>query len=407
MQRCVVVGVSERYPNLDLFRGIAALMVVASHAYVLGGRTPSLSAEHAADLLVLPGALGVYLFFVMSGALISRPFLSALVSGDPLPGTASYAVRRVMRIYPLYLVAFVAVVAVTGRGGLGPKTTAAVAMLLHNLVPGSQSAVIGAAWTLSIEVLFYLSIPILAGLVRLFAGRRPLDPEMLARLCVGAGVVSLAWMGMGEMASATSGSLSLYLRVLIFGIWWAFVPGLLLVLERMAEQPGPILGLVRRIRTDRDMVRRCLVALAPFGIFGLFAQEEWGARTFLFTHDMTRLIWTLGFAVVVIHWADRSSPESRVPRVAYWTGALSYGIYLWHAAILYAVEETGLDRFVPLPHGGFGPYLVHLVSLLAVSVLLAWVSWRLVEEPGNRLGRAWSRRVEGRSRARVQLRPAP
>lgn len=389
-------GLPERFPNLDLFRGLAAVMVVASHAYLLGGRTPPLSVETAADVLVLPGAMGVYLFFIMSGALISRPFLAALVRGDRLPGTRSYAVRRIMRIYPLYLVTFAIVIAVAGRDDLGPKTTAAVALLLQNLVPSHQSAIIGAAWTLSIEVLFYLSIPVLAGLVRVATGRRPLDPEMLARLCIGLGLVSLAWMGMGEFVGGTNTTISLYMRVLLPGMWWAFVPGLLLILERLADSPGPILSLVRRLRTDPALVGRALAVLAPFAVAGLFAQDEWGMRTFLFAHDATRLVWTLGFAVVVIHWADRPAPESRAPRFAYWTGALSYGIYLSHAAILYVVGQTDLSRFVPLPHGGLGPYVVHFVSLLAISVVIAWVGWWTVESPCNRLGRAWARRL-GRS----------
>ena len=108
-----LVDVSVRAPNLDILRAAAATMVLLCHAYQLGDRaviiTPDgstaqgafLSARWTVDALVGLGASGVWLFFGISGYLISKPFVRALVHGEPLPSLLPYSVRRLARLYPL------------------------------------------------------------------------------------------------------------------------------------------------------------------------------------------------------------------------------------------------------------------------------------------------------------------
>ena len=105
-----------RVGNVDVLRAVAALMVVAGHAYGLGGRTVSVQAERWYDVLVINGAAGVWLFFAISGYVIGKPFIDRLVTGRPLPALAPYALRRAARIFPLYWIALTAFIVIAGAG---------------------------------------------------------------------------------------------------------------------------------------------------------------------------------------------------------------------------------------------------------------------------------------------------
>src|SRR5205823_6243863 len=83
-----------RVGNVDVLRAVAAFAVLAGHAYVLGGRTIPVKAQHFYDVPLITTATGVWLFFAISGYVISRPFVDRLVTGRPLPELVPYAVRR-------------------------------------------------------------------------------------------------------------------------------------------------------------------------------------------------------------------------------------------------------------------------------------------------------------------------
>ena len=84
----------SREHALDGWRGVACLAVVAQHSHLQPrvGEWPLL------------GNLGVHLFFILSGYLIGKPYLRALLRGERLPGIGGFYMRRLLRIYPPYLV---------------------------------------------------------------------------------------------------------------------------------------------------------------------------------------------------------------------------------------------------------------------------------------------------------------
>src|ERR1700680_3335875 len=90
-----------RSTHLDVLRAIAALMVIGYHA---NGLVPDSTGGGGLWLRYNLDS-GVELFFVLSGYLIARPFLRALVGGESAPETQSYALRRAARILPGYWLA--------------------------------------------------------------------------------------------------------------------------------------------------------------------------------------------------------------------------------------------------------------------------------------------------------------
>ena len=79
-------GAGRRVGNVDVLRAVAALMVLAGHAYFLSGRTVTVIAERWYDVLIIAGASGVWLFFAISGYVIGRPFIDRLVTGRAAAG---------------------------------------------------------------------------------------------------------------------------------------------------------------------------------------------------------------------------------------------------------------------------------------------------------------------------------
>jgi peptidoglycan/LPS O-acetylase OafA/YrhL len=89
------------HPGLDLLRAVAALGVVYGHAGLLrdlGGGSP-----HGPERFVAEnGWKGIFLFFALSGYLISLPFVRSLTFGSPPPSMRGYTRRRFARILPAH-----------------------------------------------------------------------------------------------------------------------------------------------------------------------------------------------------------------------------------------------------------------------------------------------------------------
>jgi hypothetical protein len=114
-----VIAPAQRYVSLDLLRAVAAIGVVFTHVYLLNG-VPVLGNRHPTSLLADQGATGVWLFFVLSGFVISRPFVAGLVQGE-LPRIGKYARRRVFRILPLYWLSLLVVAVTTNSWATAPQ----------------------------------------------------------------------------------------------------------------------------------------------------------------------------------------------------------------------------------------------------------------------------------------------
>lgn len=386
---------SERAHNLDQLRAVAALAVLAGHAYNLGGRTLPVQGEQWSDLLLLQTVTGVWLFFAISGFVISRPFLRALVAGEPLPHLVPYAVRRVLRIYPVYWIAL-AVVLVVG-GAIGPRRLLLHAALLHNLVPGRQVAVLSVAWTLTLEVLFYVTVPVVALLIRRWWGARPIRVEHLATGVLVTWLASIAW----TLAAATisNAELSVWARVVFPAMWSSFCPGILLALlslhhEGLRGGLGSLASLLARPARATAVMLPCL-ALGAW--WGAKAPSLAGERSFVVPYDLARQLFAVGYGLL-IGLAMRAAPwRGRVGQAFDRLGDMSYGIYLFHGVILYVLLSEQGGQVVPLA-GGLAGYGLHLVLLLGLTLPVAWLSWHLVELPLLRVAGGFSQRWAERRR---------
>ena len=157
-----------RLAFVDLMRMVAIASVVVNHLYHYYGTT--------GDIDVI-GIVSINGFFVLSGFLLSSPYLKAILKPNvTLPLWREYATRRFIRMYPLYSLVVVATAApffFTHRHhGVSLADVIAHLTFAHGFFPAyAQSAFNVPLWTMAVEVQFYIILPI-AGFVLYYLSRK-------------------------------------------------------------------------------------------------------------------------------------------------------------------------------------------------------------------------------------------
>lgn len=367
---------AARALNLDALRALAALYVLAGHAYLLSGSVIGFNDRNPVRLLINSGGSGVWLFFALSGYLIAGPFIARLLDGDGLPDGRSYARRRFLRIYPAYWVAFAAVLAF----GLAPGQTVSAGqvivhwLLLHNLVRGEQHAIYFASWTLTLEVLFYAAVPLLALAVR------RLRPGSVSPRALTAGVLAM-WAAsivfVAAVPSLTTGSTQLFLRILFPSMLSMFCPGILVAIAVHSARNGEGPRWFHAIAEHRRVSLAAVAVLAVGGALGATVVP-------LRVYDFSRQLFALASGIVLVLALTRG-PVRLGGSLLRWLGEISYGIYLWQGVVIYILLRH--EQVIPLQHTGMVAYVVHVGVLAAATLPLAWLSWHLIERRAMALGR--------------------
>ena len=372
-----------RVANVDVLRAIAALLVLGIHAYALGGRVAPIKAVHWYDVPLISMASGVWLFFAISGYVISRPFVEKLLGSEPLPALRPYALRRALRIYPLYWIALSVFIAITGTAGTRPWVLVVHYALLNNLVPGREEALLAPAWTLTLEVLFYAAVPLLAIALKRLAGGA-LSPERLAMIVLASWLASIAFAELADLAG--DGRIGLWLRFLFPGMWQAFCPGILLAI---APHLPP--GRWRRWLVELPATRAAGVvavgSLIAAALLSSSAPLRFGIVPYQLLSDASRPLFGIGYGLIVAA-ALRARPWAEARRWVLELGLASYGIYLIHPVIEQFMLAHGLR---PIASESIPAYLVNLLCLAALTVPLAIASWHWLERPSVALARRLGR----------------
>lgn len=343
---------SAHNPNIDVLRALAVLAVVAHHLHVHTGlRIPYLE--------TYGGALGVQLFFVLSGYLISASATQHAL--------AHYAVHRVMRIFPAYWVAFLGIgLMVSWRLPLERimEHPGAFLLSLANLqqlyaVALLEMDVLSVSWTLTVEVLWYTVAPLV-----LLATRR--SPWWTFAVLL---LLSTVWTFMAHRQMLTP----LYAAGLD-ALSRPPLPGQLHVLIASAFPAQLVFfGLGGLVFHFRERLQSVTMSVWPVLALLCLGSLPWYTAWPLLSGPLSGLGLTALFV-----WLLRAPELSS--RFLQFTGRISYSIYLLHFPIIVAAYK----RF-----GHLG--LAHVAITLALIFGLAWLLYRWVERPGMQLGRRWTR----------------
>ncbi len=342
--------------EIDGLRFIAIMMVVAYHigGYwgIRAGRTYAAPGplDKPLESLLHLGFYGVHLFFVISGFVLGMPFCKHTLAGGTPVNLGKYFLRRLTRLEPPYVISmliFFAAMPLFGKSSwseLWPHLLASLGYI-HNIVYGCGSLINNNAWSLEIEVQFYLLVPLIAGTLWL-------PPAVRRSLCaVAITFFSLndLWLPDGFPLTILQFAQYFLTGILLCDLWttgWRNLPR-----TSLADLPGA-------------------AAVASF-IWVNIAHPG-------LTADMANP-WLMA---VLFYSAIRGRLHSRlltwglIPVI----GGMCYSIYLVHARVIAMVIHGALAK-LPL----FGTFVADYVTVFSISVplvlIVSAVFFLLIEKP--------------------------
>ena len=326
--------------SLQVFRGFAALAVVALHATLSTGAFVGALPDSLATWLRM-GFLGVDFFFLLSGFII----MYAHMDDDHTPAALRrYAFKRLSRIYPAYLPVGVGLIflyaAMPGFSATGEgRDYSLISSLL--LVPADGPPALPVAWTLVHELMFY-------GVFLLF-------------------FVSRRWLLGGLLAWAVVIFLANYLYT---PTGWLRYPLSFLNIEFMLGVGAAWLVRTQDFHGRGGWIAALGVAIAFLALL-LMTQDE---AAYL------RWVFVIGLAMVVVGFAARDQSDVvRWPTLLLALGNASYSIYLIHNPFLSFTQRVAGRIGLTWPGA--------MVFGIVLSVLAGWTYYLIVERPAQRFFR--------------------
>ncbi|WP_156624952.1 acyltransferase [Mycobacterium sp. 852002-30065_SCH5024008] len=363
-----VGGTRSFLPAVEGMRACAAMGVVVTHVAFQTGHSSGVTGR-----LFGRFDLAVAVFFALSGFLLWRGHAAAARGLGPRPRTGHYLRSRVVRIMPAYVVAVVVILSLLPDADhASPTVWLANLTLTQIYVPLTLTGGLTQMWSLSVEVSFYLALPILA----LLARRLPVG----ARIPTIAALAALSWAWGWVPIHSGSGTNPLNWPPAFFS--W-FAAGMLL-----AEWVHSPVGLShrwarRRVPMAVVAVLAYLLAASPLaGPEGLIP----GTATQFAVKTAAGSV--VAFALVAPLVLDRVDTSHRLlgSTGMVTLGRWSYGLFVWHLAALAMV----------FPVLGTFAFTGRMPAVLALTLVFGWaiaaVSYGLVESPCREALRHWERR---------------
>ncbi len=359
-------------PALEGMRALAALGVVITHVAFQTGATGTPLLGRVLERFDMTVAL----FFGLSGFLLWRPHAAAARGLGTAPSAGRYLLHRAARILPAYWVVVCAVLILlpTAAETAGSSVWVANLTLTQVFVPLTLTDGLTQMWSLSVEVAFYVLLPVLA--LALVWLRGPAARWRLPAI-VGLGLVSLGW---NLISVPTPGGIHSDNWLPGYLPW--FVAGM--ALAEMAETPIPDPPRWRRIAGNRLLMwPSALVALllSSTDLGGPAGLARGAAWQYVLKMALGAVI---GFGVLAPLILGEGRHRWLRSRVAATLGRWSYGIFLWHLLVLSVIFP--IFGIIPF-HGMF----LHVLALtVAFTLPLAAAGYALIEEPVRRWVRSRS-----------------
>ncbi|HBC2001486.1 TPA: acyltransferase family protein [Citrobacter freundii] len=361
--------------SIQALRGIAAMMVVLGHMNVyLNG---AYSQSNLGDLLFFNGAIGVDIFFVISG------FIIALATEKKETNTCvKFAIKRLFRIYPVYAVCFLLFSAVTTHMFFGDISSIPLWFNVENITssllflplrPEDSSPFYGyslilTAWTLSYEVYFY--------------------------------AIFLFSMAVSHKYRATIASIAIllisYVLQTVYHGNFSFDAYAVAGIEHskiltIAENPISIdfiMGLIsfymfKFLRDIEFGIKTKYICVSGL-LFGVLC---WNSG-FQFGHGITKF-GIIAFIIFISVVFGEMAFRFKISKSLITLGDLSYSIYISHVVVIFAYNEFGKSiPFIPQQHG-FSLF----IFMISAALLLSYILFKLIEQPSIKLSHAICKRL--------------
>lgn len=342
-------SVGAHMAALDGLRGIALLLVVASHGSNAGLHfIPGVNMSGT-------GKTGVWLFFVLSSFLLMHQFLHLDAQGRlDAREWGRYALRRVLRIYPLYTLFLLACWLLPLQHQMPPMSAQEVWQHL------TLQRAYWLTWSIAVEFKFYLVLPLLV-LAWIHVARRGF---WAATALAAAAIAAREWLAPEFHVF----QLRTYIAIFLVGAWVAVAH------HHLARRPA---------WSARVAGPAAVVACALFALAIAMTPSLW---SLVRGEPVAQTHWHQSFTLYAVIWGGFLLALLQAPTWLQagfgWLplrvfGVVSFSGYLWHAIVL---ENLA---WLPFPVGSAAAAATVLAVVVGVSV----ASYLVIEQPCLRLGR--------------------
>ncbi|WP_213226345.1 acyltransferase [Caballeronia sp. NK8] len=347
---------------IDSMRGFAALYVLSFHFSLI--TDPRAVAPRWLAPFTAFGGSGVTLFFVVSAFTLCLS-MDTRKENEATP-LLNYIIRRFFRIAPLFYL-WIIVYCIRDWALYGVQHSvseiARSAFFLLNLFPGKEQGFVWASWTIGVEMLFYVLFPAIF-----------------------------------RIASNVGRAGALFLvALLVRAAWQAALPTLVnnpslantyFNLSLLYHLPTFVLGIcvyrIYRLMDVRTASHFGLGYLLVAGAIVVLISISYGLIPFGAVDPLT--IEAINYGVLLLGLSI-SAPRFLVNSVTRFYGKISYSVYLSHAVTIYSLSKVFAVIYNKVPYVTVS-YGLSIALALSLVTLISWITYTLIETPGNRLGRA-------------------
>ena len=388
---------NPHFPCFDAMRGLGVVLILATHVHFQTIATK----KGVFSPILWHMDVGLTIFFMLSGFLLFRPFVLGSFAGRSPGSTALFLRRRFLRVIPGYWFALTAVVIFFGL----KLRSVGDAVFYYGLLPpltnsrAFNTSPIRQEWSLTVEVMFYLLLPVYALVIRRLGKHRELAGRVRIALIGSAVLFAIgtgfrAYFSLAHPSWQAQGALVLPAWIDILAI------GMAMAALSAAHQLGRPLP-------------RPLVALGDrpglaWGIAGVLflaiSRVASPAKPYVFNGEYVLRYFAYGIIGLLLlapaMFGDQTKGRLRAvlrhPVLVY-VGTVSLGIYLIHLAILDKLYAHLYPHGNTI-YGGRGNFFVLYFGTLALCLVFASLSYYVVERHFLRLKNPRTRAAAGADR---------
>jgi peptidoglycan/LPS O-acetylase OafA/YrhL len=345
------------FPEIDGIRFVAILLVVLFHihGYFMGKTGVKGTPYYWLDTFLMNGDRGVELFFVLSGFILCLPFAQHYISDARKPVLKKYYLRRVTRLEPPYFIALTAIFFMQLAMHIHPADVLIPSWLAsliysHGLIYHHSPLLTVVAWSLEIEIQFYLLAPLLFRLLALpVHTRRLILTTAIIALIVAQRFYTLPFLCIYQFAQY-------------------FMAGILLADFHVSNTAAGFFN-------KKGFVLPALIALLVI-VYLPIKNELIPAEAILFSKLVLPFLIGLFYYIVLKNDAvKRIFSYKFVPII----GGMCYSIYLLHYTIISMLGRFTLNLHIT---SGYLPNLALQTVLLCLPVLLiSAIFYLYIERP--------------------------
>ncbi|KAB8181032.1 acyltransferase family protein [Microbispora catharanthi] len=381
--------------HVDALDGVRALAAVAVLVFHVAIESAAALRDNFFSSLLARGDVAVPIFFALSGLLLYRPYARAALLGERPPDTRVYLIKRALRILPAYWLVVAVAMALWAGPHLGDVKTWLQLLLLgqtYEIHPwwfGLGPRGLAQMWSLCVEAAFYVLLPLVAAALAAYARRGGPGLDTRARrLLTGVAVLaasSFAWALITYFPVYRP-----YLNTWLPRAWVFFAVGMALAVvsewaRRETGENGPAHRFVRAVGASAGsflLVAALAYAVAASPLTGTRFSGVDGVWA-----DLSELALYATVAAGLVTPAALLPAEGSAygrflsSRVMRFLGRVSYGVFLWQFVALYLWYDFTQQQ------AWSGNFVGNLVVVGALTLLLATLTHRYVEEPARHLAR--------------------